>query len=58
MSTIYFIAGCLSFFGFMNLKTVDTTRNVNVLSQVIPQFSFTTNERGENEWHFHLFEPF
>lgn len=29
-------------------------KNANVLSQVIPQCSFTTNERGENEWRFHL----
>src|ERR1700753_3127560 len=25
----------------------------NVLSQLIPQCTFTTNDRGENEWHFH-----
>lgn len=29
-------------------------KNANILSQVIPQCSFTTNERGDNEWHFHL----
>jgi hypothetical protein len=29
-------------------------KNANVLSRVIPQCSFTTNERGENEWRFHL----
>ncbi|HWB92565.1 MAG TPA: hypothetical protein VG605_11960 [Puia sp.] len=40
--------------GYHFRKFLSRLRDANVLMKVIPQCAFTTNERGENEWHFHL----
>lgn len=40
--------------GYHFRKFLLKLKDANVLSQVIPQCTFTTNEKRENEWHFHL----
>jgi len=40
--------------GYHFRKFLLKLKNANVLSQVIPQCILTTNDRGVNEWRFHL----
>jgi hypothetical protein len=40
--------------GYHFRKFLLKLKTANVLSQIIPQCTFTTNESGDNEWHFHL----
>jgi hypothetical protein len=40
--------------GYHFRKFLLKLKNANVLTQVIPQCTFSSNARGENEWHFHL----
>ena len=40
--------------GYHFRKFLLKLKDANVLSQVIPQCTFSSNGRGENEWHFHL----
>jgi hypothetical protein len=39
--------------GYQFRQFLKKLKDANVLSQFIPQCTCTTNDRGENEWHFH-----
>jgi hypothetical protein len=39
--------------GYHFRKFLLKLKDANVLTQVIPQCTFSINGRGENEWHFH-----